>query len=129
MEEYITKQQGTSKEITAREFAKQFRRMCDSYDVDGRNECDGCKLCEESICNLYELDNVIPIVEKWAKEHPEKKRKTYAEDFLEKMPNSRIKTGVPLTCRGNAYGKPQLCMAMTDNDCISCWNEEMEAEK
>ena len=60
------------REMTAREFAKAFRRMCDSYDVNGRNNCEGCELWRENICCLCDLPDIIPIVEAWAREHPER---------------------------------------------------------
>lgn len=60
-------------EMSAREFAKAFRRMCDSYDVNGHNSCEGCEVWRENICCLCDLPDIIPIVEKWAREHPEER--------------------------------------------------------
>ena len=60
-------------EMSAREFAKAFRRMCDSYDVNGHNSCEGCEVWRENICCLCDMPDIIPIVEKWAREHPEER--------------------------------------------------------
>lgn len=58
------------KEITAVEFLKEKRRMCNSYD-----DCHDCPVWEESescddwICSNPEL--AVSIIMKWANEHPQ----------------------------------------------------------
>lgn len=79
--------------------------------------------------NHYEIDKAISIVEQWAKEHPEKKRKTYKEDFLEKFPEVQMRfdeeqtMSRPVGCRMNIYGIEGPC---TGRNCFSCWNEVIE---
>lgn len=66
-------------------------------------------------------------------EAPEKKRKTYAEDFFSKYPDAphSTKNGMvtdrPAACRMVIYGGGPLCIT-TKCDCAACWNEEMEAD-
>lgn len=55
------------KEMSAVEFAKQINRMCEATC------CSGCPI--ESWCYYRmptHIDEAIPIVEAWAKEHPER---------------------------------------------------------
>ena len=63
-------------EMTAREFARVYRRMCESNP----NSCEGCPVCPigNQVCELpepWEIEEmvaILPIVEKWAREHPER---------------------------------------------------------
>ncbi len=128
-------------EMTAREFVKARRRLCEAHlnaitqSVDDFvTRCEGCVLenyCEGSKDNV---DGEVAIVEQWAKEHPEKKRKTYAEDFFSKYPDAphSTKNGMvtdrPAACRMVIYGGGPLCIT-TKCDCAACWNEEMEASE
>lgn len=93
-------------EMTAKEFAKQFRRMCDSYDINGRNECYGCKLYAENICNLDELDNIVPIVEQWAAEHPEERSEKHEMTALEFLKEHS-----------------RMCQSITCNNCGICHDD------
>ena len=79
---------------------------------------------------LGDFNAWIAQVEQWAKEHPEKKRKTYAEDFKQKFPNACFTLdGHPEACR-NAIYKGDDCWRggqwAEDVDCTACWNEQME---
>lgn len=100
-----------------------------------------CKDCIRTDCPfdrqqppLFTLEarnpkEAIAIVQKWAKEHPEKKHKTYSEDFLEKFPKAWRRDGIPYICRNEVYkGKncPLGMRARFSSDCTNCWNEEME---
>lgn len=60
------------REMTAREFANEFRRMCDAY-LNCMEDGDDCPLFTANICSLDELVNIVPVVEKWAREHPEER--------------------------------------------------------
>ena len=69
--------------MDAVEYVKQRERMCDYYvncgDCPARNY-EGCAC-------LNEIPNMVPIVEKWAKEHPVKTRK---DEFLKMWPDAEI---------------------------------------
>lgn len=68
------------REMTAREFVKARRRLCEAHlnaitqSVDDFvTRCEGCVLenyCEGSKDNV---DGEVAIVEKWAREHPEER--------------------------------------------------------
>lgn len=71
-EDYIDEQNINSiknEEISAIEFLKEKRRMCQSYD-----DCHDCPIwkdnesCDDWICSKPEL--AISIITQWAKEHP-----------------------------------------------------------
>ena len=50
------------------------------------------------------------------------RKKTYAQDFLEKFPNASVKDeALAYTCRKRLYGTD--CPAY--DDCRNCWNEVM----
>lgn len=119
-------------EMTAREFVKAYSRMCHTT-----GQCYKCPVFIEAdkekpvkSCWFWVRDNcekAVPIVEQWAKEHPEKKRKTYAEDFKEKFNKACEVHGHPVGCREGIYhgnGCPHKFVS-----CEVCWNEEMEEDE
>ena len=59
-------------EMSAVEFANEFRRMCDAY-LNCMEDGDDCPLFTANICSLDELVNIVPVVEQWAREHPEER--------------------------------------------------------
>lgn len=111
--------------ITAEEYVKTFGRMCNSYGMT----CVGCLVfsingcdrdCRKALINCPA--EVIAVVEKWGKEHPEPRRKTYAEDFFEKFPNApKNSRGQPCFCRDRIYAE----IDCGDRPCNECWTEEM----
>ena len=71
--------------MDAVEYVKQRKRMCDYYK---HNNCSKCPAfsCEE--CGgLNGISTMVPIVEKWAKEHPVKTRQS---EFLKQWPDAEI---------------------------------------
>ena len=119
------------REMTAREYVKQRTRMCRAYyDIDrsreGEDGCTKCPLFEYCEGANDELD-VVNIVERWAKEHPEPKPAdkpiTYADIFFaihQNAPGREDADGSPRVCRGLIFGTP--CEA-ENYDCKKCWNE------
>ena len=69
--------------MDAVEYVKQRKRMCDYYA-----NCVDCPAVqyEECAC-LNEIPNMVPIVEKWAKEHSVKTRQS---EFLKQWPDAEI---------------------------------------
>lgn len=63
-------------------------------------------------------------VQEWSDEHPEPKKKTYADYFFECFPNGeKYKDGLPTPCREHVYGvQNKDCLFTT---CYSCWSEPM----
>ena len=74
-------------------------------------------------------DNDRDYTEEDAEKHlngePEKKRKTYAEDFFEKFPNADRTSGSPSVCRDSVYGIAKDCAGRL---CGDCWQTAMPDE-
>ena len=69
--------------MDAVEYVKQRARMCDYYV-----NCDDCPAGNYGRCaSLNEIPKMVPIVEKWAKEHPVKTRQS---EFLKQWPDAEI---------------------------------------
>ena len=69
--------------MDAVEYVKQRDRMCDYYV-----NCGDCPAGNYEGCSsLNEIPNLVPIVEKWAKEHPAKTRQS---EFLKQWPDAEI---------------------------------------
>ena len=115
------------KEMTAKEFLKQYSQMCHS------TSCAKCPLvyhnnihdcgCETMLRDYPE--DTLQIVQKWVEENHEKPKKTRLTEFLKLFPNA------PLT----EDGYPPECVfhyQRTDcqNNCAKCkakfWNEEVK---
>lgn len=121
-------------EMTASEFIDIVRRM--KRKVHRCKDCGlehlGCDLCDGSILGDYAVagEFIVNRVKDWAADHPEKKRKTYAEDFREKYPNANLwDSDYPLgLCRKKLYGQPLCEMKCRETTCSACWSEEMEVQ-
>ena len=69
--------------MDAVEYVKQRERMCDYY-----SDCDECPAKEVIGCaNMTTISQMVPIVEKWAKEHPVKTRQ---DEFFKQWPDAEI---------------------------------------
>ena len=69
--------------MDAVEYVKQRDRMCDYYV-----NCGDCPAGNYEGCSsLNEIPRMVPIVEKWAKEHPVKTRQS---EFLKMWPDAEI---------------------------------------
>ena len=92
--------------MDAVEYVKQRERMCDYY-----SDCDKCPAKEIIGCaNITKISQMVPIVEKWAKEHSVKTRQS---EFLKMWPDAEISDdGLPsiAPCQLNVlfiHGKAQ----------------------
>lgn len=112
--------------MDAVEFLKGLDRMCGYY----KGKCVDCP-ARDARCmlkGLYTNDGgkVVPIVEKWAKEHPIKTRQSV---FLEQWPNARVTDGV-LDCPQvveDDYHPNGGCASITCYDCRrDFWMQEVE---
>ena len=69
--------------MDAVEYVKQRERMCDYY-----SDCDKCPAKEVIGCaNITKISQMVPIVEKWAKEHSVKTRQS---EFLKQWPDAEM---------------------------------------
>lgn len=101
--------------------------------------CMACPLnaaCRQKVgfdkgCNtliLYHPDLAVKMMEEWQDKRDKPKRKTYLEDFREKMPNAYINPnfGTPAACRKRMYYHEIDDLKCGQKDeCQKCWNEEM----
>ena len=69
--------------MDAVEYVKQRKRMCDYYA-----NCGDCPVGDYQGCaSLNEIPKMVPIVEKWVKEHSVKTRQS---EFLKMWPDAEI---------------------------------------
>ncbi len=122
---------------------RDYVRMCDAHSscgdwpLDGWAERRDVDSCQEL---LLEEPTAEALISQWCAEHPEqpesvseqpeKPKKTYKEDFLEKFPDARrYYYGDPASCRKNIYGHGISCCPGYDGkdgrNCVGCWNEVM----
>lgn len=99
--------------------------------------CMACPLnaaCRQKVgfdkgCNtliLYHPDLAVKMMEEWQDKRDKPKRKTYLEDFREKMPNAIVhKNGRPGFCRRRLYNAEGIHGCEYGIGCDECWNEEM----
>ena len=95
--------------MDAVEYVKQRNRMCDYYANCGDCPADNYERCSF----LSGIPRMVPIVEKWAKEHPIKTRQS---EFLKMWPDAEISDdGLPsiAPCQLNV----ELLQCESQKDC------------
>ena len=114
--------------MDAVEYVKQRERMCDYYVNCGdcpAGNYDGC-------ASLDEIPNLVPIVEKWAKEHPVKTRQS---ELLKLFPEANMMCDeclniCPAQLSSECRDKETGGCYDTGMDCIKCkrdfWLKEIE---
>lgn len=122
--------------MDAAKFLKERNRMCDSY---GSSSCRACQINEaRGAMRCYDFqkeypEQVVDIVEKWSKVHPQK---TILQDFLEKYPKALIEDGAfPAACpfqlgyeTESEKDKNGYCESTARDSCRRCWNRPLEEE-
>lgn len=124
--------------MDAKEFIRTHKRMCKKYG-DACKNCPlldkGCYSTSTSIILPEELDeNVVDLVEKWAKENPIKTRQS---KFLEMFPNASVIVNGTLGICPKSLDKDRECLySFIDHNgnrivnCIGCknqfWLEEID---
>ena len=104
--------------MDAVEYVKQRERMCDYYV-----NCGDCPAGNYQGCSsLSEIPNLVPIVEKQAKEHPVKTRQS---EFLKIYPNARIDDGV-IFLGPCAIDNSHKCTLDCKKCCRDYWLKEVE---
>jgi hypothetical protein len=91
--------------MDALKFIKEAKRMCQSYE-----ECEACPANADGfddcrIDSMHDIDaeNAVNIVEKWAKEHPIKTRRS---EFLKHYPNAYV----------DCHGMTDICPKVVNKD-------------
>ena len=93
--------------MDAVEYVKQRERMCDYYV-----NCGDCPVSNyEGCASLNEIPNLVPIVEKWAKEHPVKTRQ---DEFLKQWPDAEISDD----------GLPSVAPCQLNVELLQCESQE-----
>lgn len=113
--------------MEAKEFVKNIRRMCSFYEdcVDCPNRLSAYCRSNDTISDK-DANEIVSVVEKWAKEHPSKTRQS---KLLKLFPDSKIENGY-LFCPQlvNQKHKPEGGCSCTK--CVDCcrefWSEEVE---
>lgn len=110
--------------MDAFEFVRERNRMCDSF---GHISCGNCPAEKHGECVAILWDEeIVPIVEKWSKEHP---RKTRQDAFLKQYPDAPLSYGIinikPCqVVKNHTYGDCSI------TDCSLCrkefWMQEVE---
>lgn len=104
--------------MDAVKFINELSRMCES-----ETGCIGCPA--KGVCHLIprNIEQLVSIVEKWSKEHPQK---TMLQDFLEKHPNAPLDDdGTPQACP-DKLGYSKYGCSVVDKYCKKCWNRPLE---
>lgn len=116
--------------MDAVEFLKAKNRMCREYG-DIPEDCFACPIGNDSGgCQAGVLENqkvteeiLVQIVEKWAKEHPKKTRKS---EFLKTFPNANPEDIDPCNM-DTSLATDGTCGYKRCDDCRKeYWNEEVE---
>lgn len=113
--------------MDALEFVRETNRMCKSFSTDCGGGGGICPAKKHGNC-IATLSNeeIVPIVEKWSKEHP---RKTRQDAFLEQYPDAPLSYGIinikPCQIvKNHTYGDCSI------TDCPLCrkefWMQEIE---
>lgn len=109
--------------MDAVKFLKERKRLCKS---NGGN-CEYCPL-ESQTCMGWDVkaEEIVPIVEKWSAEHPQKTR---LMDLLEKFPKFSMGTNnlpmvLPRLFGYCGRGRCQGCEHQNEEE--SCWNLPLE---
>lgn len=115
--------------MDAVEYEKTKYRLCRSKD-----SCFECPLQDKENCGciadtIEYVENAVPIVEQWAKEHPVKTRQS---EFLKRFPNADLTRLQP--CMIEKDKRPMWCGKYADFGANGCcdecryayWNEEVD---
>ena len=99
---------------------RDYSRMCEfmegCYDCKFYTNNNGEHLpCEDFMKKHPE--KAVEIIEKWAKEHPEK---TYLDDFREKFPKAEFSNGYPFLCVKRLHGIERLPENCVGKRCKEC---------
>lgn len=112
--------------MDAVKFIKEINRLCEA-----KEDCKDCPLighaCDVNTAtimrcyNIESVQNMVQIVEQWAKDHPVKTRQS---ELLKVFPNTKIDSGVIIFCPRNflpEVERDEYCKG--DKSCIECRKE------
>lgn len=111
--------------MDALEFVREANRMCKFFSTS----CGTCPAKKHGNCIISPLwdEEVVPIVEKWSKEHP--RNKTRQDVFLEQYPNAPLSYGM-IDIKPCQIVKNYTYGSCSITDCPLCrkefWSQEVE---
>lgn len=124
--------------MDAVEFLKEKSRMCNTFNLcDGGGYKETCELYKEGLtCADYTNDypeKAVEIVERWAKEHPKKTRRS---EFLKLFPAAKVDIdSIPVICPKDVCVRFRCCVNPDERACGQCrdcrkkyWLEEVEED-
>lgn len=114
--------------MDAVEYVKNQFRLCRSKD-----SCFECPLQDKENCccitdTIEYVEKAVQIVEEWAKDHPEKTRKS---EFQKMFPNANMYSITTTFCTAH-FDKKKACEVSVPSEemCEKCrykyWNEEVD---
>jgi len=108
--------------MDAVEYLRAFYKMCDSNKYC--SSCEAIGVCQN---DCQKAEQMVEIVEKWAKEHP---MKTRQGDFLKMFPNAVIPSDGVLAispCMVDHTISGDNCLKTSCGECTrKYWTEEIE---
>lgn len=118
--------------MDAVKFLNEYYRLCKTYFNTNRGDkCTGCPFeINDFSCYMEDIttkpEKAVEIVEQWSEEHPQK---TYKDDFFEKFPYATAgDKGYPKIDWCELYNDGECPNWQTSEDCLKCWDKEMEEE-
>lgn len=116
--------------MDALEFAREKERMCDAYA--GRCSSRGCPANDINLCGAIEnIERLLPIVEKWSKEHQFVRNVDHVAEELEKLGYRVNKDKMAAYCPPKLsvhFGGWKLCCDIDCDKCRKWWLEEYKGE-
>lgn len=114
--------------MDALELVKEYNRICKSRP----ESCEGCPFQSRYSCDtIMSLDEIVPIVEKWSKEHPFIRNVDHVAEGLEKLgfkPDKEYLKGIcPAPYSRHFSYASSNCQNPNLYDCKEClkwWLEE-----
>lgn len=104
--------------MDALELAREHDRMCRFY-----GGCRPCPIYDE--CKCYDWTQVVPLVEKWSKEHPPVRNVDHGAEALEKAGFEVDKEYMAkYCCPPNKYFKKPDKECRKCSECREWWQEE-----
>lgn len=114
--------------MDALEFAREYNRMCKSQP----ETCEKCPFEGKYNCGtIIALDEVVPIVEKWSKEHPIVRNVDHVAELLEKAGYWVDKEYLSRTCPtvySSQFAKSHCPNRYNCDECKKWWLEEYTGE-
>lgn len=105
------------------EFSKELERMCETHMTNSIDGCTKCPGYELRVCSIRNLEQLLPIVEKWSAEHPFIRNVDHVAEGLEKLGYKVDKEYLIRTCP-----VPYSSQFMNIESAFDCSNKETKCK-